>query len=310
MMRDVKNKIAAMARWMGTRVIFVYVVIFIALGVVADIPLIWSNARIRSLNRLMPSMEGLADFVMGRRNLSPEEWEEYIGYYKRLLRLSRNDPGGNFFFATVCAMAGREEEGLPYLRYAVENIKGLFFVDYNFAAVLYNRGDYESAISWFQQAVDDPPDRMLHYMRDAKMYLQVIFSIVDSGFHVEGSLAEKYQEAHLMIAKSWFLMGKYDEAMSVVYYSLDKGWGGDPAFYHIAALSLEKLGRYNEAAILFTRLVEADPYNLTVWDELLGVLDRLGLEEKKAAMAQTRKKFEKLGAKRVELFGKAAYYLL
>ncbi|HSV43914.1 MAG TPA: tetratricopeptide repeat protein [Candidatus Bathyarchaeia archaeon] len=310
MIGDVKHKIVAIARWMGTRVFFVYVVIFVALGTVVDLSLIWSNARIRSLNRLMPAMEGLADVVAGRRNLSPEEWDEYIGYYKRLLRLSRNDPGGNFFFATVCGMSGREEEGFEYLRYAVENIKGLFFVDYNFAVALYNRGNYGSAIEWFQQAVDDPPDRMLHYMRDAKMYLQVIFPILNSGFHVEGSLVKRYQEAHLMIAKSWFLMGKYDEAISVVHYCLDKGWGGNTDFFHIAALSLEKLGRDHEAVIVFTKLVEADPYNLTVWDELLSALDRLGLKEKRAEMARARKKFEELGAKREELFKKAEYHLL
>jgi len=266
------SKVIKFLVWILTRTGVVYLALWMALFATLDVRLIWGNTVVRSFNRLMPSFSDLIEYVVSGRTLTQEQWADYIRYYKRVVKLSSEDGAAYFFLGYCQTQAGQEQKAMRNFQIAVERVPGLFWFQYDLAVALYNRGNYYGAIYWFQKAVDFGPERMMHYMYDSKLYRQVIGRAYEMGHNVDLEMAQAFQRSHLLVAKSWYLLGEYDKALSMVQYGLSEGFGRDKDFYLIAALSLKELKRYSKAASVLRSYLETYPGDINALNEMEGLL--------------------------------------
>ncbi|MEW5895560.1 MAG: tetratricopeptide repeat protein [Candidatus Omnitrophota bacterium] len=259
------QKIVRSSGWLFSRAGFFYLAVFLAMGMFIDIEKIWGNARIRSMNRIMPLFEDLASNLVAGKSLTFDQWQEYALYYQKISELIPADPGAYFFLGYCLSHLNREEEALSNFEKAVQKAPGVFWFEYNLAMAYYKKADYEKAGEFFRRSIDSGAAAAQFYMRNSTLYKQVLASALRQGFDPETSFNASFAHAHIMTARCLYELGKYDQAIQLAYYHLRRGLGAPQDYYYLIALSLKATGKLTDMMSVLQLLLKHDPDHLGAW---------------------------------------------
>lgn len=269
-------------QWLLKRMGIFYLVLFLAVYMCVDVKSIWATARLRALNRIMPSFDRLAGFAIGDNvSLTRSEWQEYARYYKKVVDLypERNDGTPNFFLGFCQAHLGKSKKAIKNFQLAAENNPVFFWISYDLGLEFYNRKDYAQAVDWLQRAISFKGALLKACILNSKIYFQISAADDIQDYDFQESFYQAFGNAYLVIAKSHYLDGDYQKALNIVYYVFSKNISFSSDFYRIAGLSLKQQGMFREAAGILQAGLDRTPADVNLLADLQGVLKAAGLDE-------------------------------
>lgn len=90
-----------------------------------------------------------------RLHMSEENWSECLAACERVCSLAPTDQNARYEVGIAMVRAGRVQDALPHLTFAVGRSAGC----YNVAWILHEQSRDEDAVQWLQQALSEHPDR-------------------------------------------------------------------------------------------------------------------------------------------------------
>ena len=268
MKRIAFSKIIDFLKWLAARAGVFYLVIFLLLFISVDLKLIWGNARIRAMNRIMPMFDDLAEQMVHQKPLTREQWQEYASYYRTVTQLIPDDGAAYFFLGYCQSHLNLDDQALVNFKKAVELVPAMFWFEYNLGVAYFNRGDYETAGNFFKRSIKDGPVLAQFYMKNSTIYKQILVSALNIGFDPETSFKESFADALLMTVKCFYHSGKYDQALQEARSHLKQGLSSDD-YYYLIALSLKEQGKFSDMIGVVQLLLEKDPDHVEAWQMAL-----------------------------------------
>jgi tetratricopeptide (TPR) repeat protein len=112
-----------------------------------------AEEQLDSLVRQKPD-DAEVRMAQGQLYAKLEDWNKCIAAYEEACRLKPGEQVPRFELGIACVKAGRINDGIPHLNFAVGESAAM----YNIGYVLQDRGQTQEAVGWYQQALTKHPD--------------------------------------------------------------------------------------------------------------------------------------------------------
>lgn len=129
-----------------------------------------AEEQLGSLVRQRPEDASIR-MAQGQMYARLEDWDKAIAAFQKSTELKPNEQVPRFELGLALAKAGRVNEAIPHLTFAVGEPAAMYNVGY----ILQEQGQKSEAIGWYQEALDHHPDP-----RTAQRARQMLSSIQDS----------------------------------------------------------------------------------------------------------------------------------
>lgn len=255
----IANTIIAPLQWIGTRVIGLYVVIWLLAPHMVDFKAIGERLKVKQLNDTKPDFSALVLYELNRGEVAPKKWRVFENYMDVVLRYVADDPIAQSIQGALLCQSGDLKQGMRLLKKSSEKAPVLFWPDYNLGVYYYKQGEYKKAVEHLQRAIQIPSHVTVKFMLESIIYRQIISS---KAFNVslESRIQQAYQEANILLLASLDKMGTDPMLWT---YSMKNIETNPPSqvgpFYYYAGLAAFKTKQLDKAVLLFQKNVELDP---------------------------------------------------
>jgi len=165
-------------------------------------------AKAFKLNHEIPSLTLLARYINGQEENGAKVAESYMDYYKKVVESFPQFSEGQGLLGFCHYYAGAEQEAMLSLARAITLNPNIFWHYYNLGAIYFNQGQYEKSINVFGKGITLKPETVLKVVSHSKVYRQIIYGNKGVNFGIGVNLKEGYKNAYLLIAESYYRLGK------------------------------------------------------------------------------------------------------
>lgn len=226
------------------RVYLLYIILFLLVSMMIDIPEIIRNAQIRSLNRIRPSFDYIVRYSIGEDNMVEDSMvedklEAYAHYYDRVSRYVPNRADALGLKGYASYHLGEAATARQAYSRALEIKPDFFWFHHNLGVMAFKEGNLDGAVEHMKNALQCGfKDFIAYVMASQRIYLPLI--MLKSG-QPQKILFEEFKkgqrQAFQVIALSFFQQGQFQKAYFISQQAIKLGLDQHAFFEEIQSLS-------------------------------------------------------------------------
>ncbi|MFP4472603.1 MAG: tetratricopeptide repeat protein [Candidatus Omnitrophota bacterium] len=232
----------------------------------------WENAKLRSLNRIMPEFEPLAQEVFHGEEMSSELRKEYIQYYRILTRDFPEIRSTRGFLAYCYARAGKRQKALDMFEQAVRDNPQIFSFHYDLAVLYYHDGRYEEAVDVLERALSINPELVQIAYLDNKLFMQILSGVLPGAVHLEVRVVDAYLDAAVLNARCLLRLERFLPALRQLQEVVEEFGSQRLDALYFQAAALFEMGQSLEGLRILRSIVQTDPAFLPAYELLDDIL--------------------------------------
>lgn len=184
------------------RSILLYAAIILLLYVVLNHDNALNRAQRRALNRIIPFMNHLAEFVEKGTEPSRKGFEEYLDYYRIVDAYipGRDDTKAMLGFCYY--HLGQYGKALSSYKKSIDLNPHFFWSYYNLGVLYFQKGDYQEAAEMFKKAIATKPDISVKIIFSSKLYREILNTVKNPRGAIEKSLKRGYLNCYRMLQRA------------------------------------------------------------------------------------------------------------
>ncbi len=271
-----ENKFFRPFIWTLKRAVLLYAAGFLVFYGMVNFQDVTDKARVAALNRLMPNIDGLADFIATEKPLKRAYLEDWAMYYRAFEGIAggRADTYGMLGFCSY--YLGKIDKAIEYFEEAVIYNPHFFWFYYDLAVIYFEQGKYEKAIGYLQAAVDANPEATKAFLNITKPYLDLLTPFENKGEIVGGHYRRGRVQAFKMLILSHFYLKDYAQVAGLSLIALETLGEEKDFFNFYAGLAALELKEYPLALRYFQECIKSGKnyadafYYFSVLNKLMG----------------------------------------
>lgn len=274
-------------RFLSTRVIILYLLLFGVSLLFVDYKSIRNKAIIRNLNDNLPGdfnylialggREG--DMPVDQKNLQRyERYYELVTGYLPQLADAHGMLGFSYFYL------GKIKKSISeYEKAAVLN-PHFFWFPYNLGVLHFLNGDYEKAANYFELAREKKPDKVPYIIQNSIEYKRALVEVTNINEILMAKLKSGYSECYRLLMISRLKLKDYRKVIGLAQEAVTSGLNYPEIFLYYASVAAFELNDYESSADLLRRALAIDGHYAQAYYQLSLTLKALGNEEAASQM--------------------------
>lgn len=203
------------AMWLLKRVPVLYFAGFLVFYSMVNYQDVTDKARVASLNRLMPSLDGLVLFIRENQPLKNSYLREWVMYYRAFEDISgpRADVAGMQGFAYY--YLGQKDKAIKHFEEAIIGNPLFFWFYYNLAVIYYEQGEYAKALDYVQMAIDRDLETTNSFLNVSKPYNDLLQPFPNKADMLSSHFEEGRLQMFKMLILCHFHLKQYTHLISL-----------------------------------------------------------------------------------------------
>lgn len=262
--------------WLIQRVPVLYLAGFLVFYSMVNYQDVTDKARVASVNRLMPSIDFLVDFIREEKSLSRSYMKEWVMYYRALREISgpRADVDGMLGFFSY--YLGQKDRAIKYFEEAIIGNPLYLWFYYDMAVMYYEEGNYEKALEYVQLAVDRDEETTNSFLNVAKPYNDLLQPLQNKTDLLHDHFQMGRMQMFKMLILCQYNLKHYPQVVSLSQIAIATLKQEQHFFYFYSGLAALEMKEYRGAMFYFEECIKlsdkyADAfYYYSVTNKMLG----------------------------------------
>ena len=260
------NKLAAVFKWIFSRVGFIYALIALAAVLLIDFEAASSRIKIRRLNDGRPDMTALVSFGKGDLPADKLNWKPYLDYFSMVVKYMPAEEVTKMFLGLCEHHTGDPRKvAWGHIQRAAETHPFIFWSVYNAGVLAFERGDMGLAVRYLERALVLPPERAGAAIQGSTVYRQLMAS-PNFDIRIVEEINAVRENIHLLLAAANFYAKAHEKALAIAMHALNTTEVKDKEpFYFYAGAASMALGKPQDAMLFMGKCVELKSTNPQVY---------------------------------------------
>ncbi len=188
--------------WFFRRSIVLYAVVFLLLIPVFNHGRALDIAKRRALNRVIPLMGQLVEFINRGGGLTQKELREYLAYYKTVDAYIPGRDDAKAMMGFCYYYMGNDKKALSAYKRSVDLNPYFFWSHYNLGVIHLQNRHYGQAAEFFRKAIAIKPQVTLKIISSSKLYREILSGIDNPRDVIGRNLKQGYRHCYRMLQKA------------------------------------------------------------------------------------------------------------
>ena len=207
------------------------------------------KARVASLNRLMPSLDTMVDFIVRDKPLKKETLNDYLMYYQNFNAIApgRADVYGMLGFCYY--YLGQYEKAIANYEQATVFNPHFFWFYYNLTTIYFKQGKYQKAIEYSEMAIDSNRKTAVSFLNISKPYADLARLIENRYEVINNNYKIGERQCFEMLILGHYYLKEYPEILRIAKIAMEKTSGRHDFFNFYSGLAAFELKQYQYALV-------------------------------------------------------------
>lgn len=258
-----------MLRWIATRAVVFYVLIYFMTTSFVDFDQIKFGYKIRLLNKIIPKSYSLMiDLAQGKPLDDRARLKPYIKFYEKLVGFfpERADA---FSVLAFCYYHNQEwQPAVSAYQQALDLNADVFWFHYNKGFILYKNKQFQDALKVFEGARGCELSSTVEFIKESKIVYRLI-GVDDAVFFAQANqrLIQGREDVYFLSALIGYSLKRYDELLAMADLARSQGIQ-DADFWFYAGMAAFQMKNYDAASECFIFCLSRDQQNVKAWEIL------------------------------------------
>jgi len=278
--------LASAIQWFLSRVLVIYIILFIFIISFVDLKAFDMRIKIRRLNNAIPDFSDMIIFSKDPKAKIEVDWKSYQRYFEIIMKYMPDDLVSRQLLGYADYYSGQEQKAIDLLQTSsVLNGQNLFWPNYNLGIIYYKRGMWPQAAQCFLKVVSSSPKLTLFLMENSIVYKQ-IFASPYFKYSISDEIKDAQSEANILLLSCLYSMRQYDKVILLSNLAITNDLSYKDAFYNYAGLSYFAAGQYQKAFVLFQKSLTIEKNDPETYYYISGIFQKAGQLEQARAFLQ------------------------
>lgn len=173
----------------------------------------YNQAKLKTLNRLMPPLEELVRSGVQGQALTPSDLDAYRFYYGKVSEYMPANANAHYVRAYCLILEGRTELAVEAFGHSIELNPHFFWSHYNLGLIHLKNEQPDLAAESFRKALEAKPDVSLKIMLSSKVFQQLLLQLPNSGEVLTKNIKRGYADTQKLLALSEHLKKQPEKSM-------------------------------------------------------------------------------------------------
>lgn len=287
-MKPLVKKLLNILSATGKRCVIFYIIIFLLLIFLVDFDKAMRTSRLRTLNRLMPSLTYLIKLEENSEKINKKELTKAVYYYEKIneyiptLKFDALLADSTAMLGYCYYHLGRQEEAISAYKKAIELNPSFIWFYHNLGIIYFKSRRYEDAADMFGKAVKTNPTVNAKIIVSSKIFNQIYVSCKENGISLEERQKTGYRDSYTLLVLSNYHLTHLEEMFKNAAGAIQRNLDTDGFFYYYAGLAALKLKNLKQAAFFINESIKRNPENADAYHFYASILMASG--QKKSAL--------------------------
>ncbi len=272
--------IMRIVKFFVTRVLVIYLCIYILSWVIIDQHQLYEASRIRTLNSLKPLTYGHLLSLARGEPADLKKLKIYDTYFRTVADFLPLMPEAHSMRGFCAYYMGRPDDAIAAYEQAIALNPQFFWYYHNLGILLFQQGHYERAVEVLETALSSPPDMILKLIQSSVMiYRHVLYH--RSPEELSDQHRHGRRDSYVLIAESLYQLKRYHDVISLTAALMNEDVDDQHYFLYKAGQAAYALGKYSLAADFLKEYltVMKDPGALSLFAQALHQAGQVDLAE-------------------------------
>ena len=269
-----------MAQWLFSRVVMIYLVVFLFCMTSVDMKMLDTRIKIRHLNDAIPDFSRMIAFSKGKDQKNNVDWKPYKDYFELILRYMPDDLVTGQLLGYADYYDGQEPKAIDLFK-GTATMKGqaLFWSNYNLGVIYYKKAMWPQAVEYLFKAIASNPKLTVLLMESSMVYKQIFLS-PEFKYVLADEIKDAQAHAYILLMSSLQHLGQYDKMVFVSKLGLENiDLPYKDAFYYYAGVAFFQMGQMDKAYVFFQKSLTIEKGDPDVYYYLANIYQNAGQSE-------------------------------
>lgn len=254
------NNINKKFRFIGSKAITFYFIVFILANLFLDCGKILHRGRVKALNRMKPNVTHLGGIERGG-SIDKNKLENIKFYYKKVVEYLPASTAAYGLLGFCSYHLGDYTEAIEAYKKAIKLEPNFITFYHNLGAIYYEKEDYEKAIYYLKKAVETDLDYNISFVTSTRMYSSFRKDRDELPAQLHAKFMYNYYRTYKLLVSICYQQKKIPETMKYSIDALVSSFPDTTFFFYKIALIAYNDGRYRESTGFLNELLARDPEN-------------------------------------------------
>jgi len=263
---------------------------FSASFLVVDQSKVAIKAKIKTLNRQMPSFAYLLEVYRNDEDFNESQFDKYINYYQKVTEYMPHLPDAwGILGFSYHYYPQRVDQAIEAYEKAIALNPNFFWFYHNIGILYYQNGDYDKAIIAFEKAINQDLQNSINFIVSSKYVYRPLIMNLSANVNIlmKTQLEAGYKNCIKLLILSNDELKNYNRVLEISSRAAKMGIKDKEFLYFYLGKSSFYLKKYKESIIFLQKCIKENPKNAEALKYLSLSLNSIGEQEASVAILKS-----------------------